>query len=106
VYQHVKYKYFAEYFIENDFTLWEAYYWAHNRTFNEFDQVWMNAGAGHIPGYTPAIAFMAGTDQHGRYHDGSAEKFSSTYEVGLDPRKEGTNYSMYILYQEFGTPEY
>ena len=106
VYQHVKYKYFAEYFIENDFTLWEAYYWAHNRTFNEFDQVWVNSGAGHIPGFTPAIAFMAGTDQYGRYHDGSAEKFSSTYEVGLDPRKEGTNYSMYILYQEFGTPEY
>ena len=49
---------------------------------------------------------MKGTDQCGRSHDASTETYEKTYEVALDPRETDRNYTLNILYQEFGAPEY
>ena len=102
----LKYKYFAKYFIEDGLTIWDAYKKAHQDYYKEIDDVYYKSTKKHIIGYKPAIAYMKGTDQCGRSHDASTETYEKTYEVALDPRETDRNYTLNILYQEFGAPEY
>lgn len=101
----LRFKYFAKYFIEEDQTIWTAYKKAHKKYFDEVDAVYYADWGEHL-GYEPAIAYIKGTDQYGRQHDGSTEKISSTYEVAMDPRQSGRNYSVKFYTQKYGTPEY
>lgn len=93
-----KYKYFAQYFIENDMGIWEAYKKAH--------KTYYDGAKEYLAGYEPAIAYIKGTDQYGRQHDGSTEKISSTYEVAMNPHQSGRNYDVKFYTQKYGTPEY
>lgn len=105
----LKYKYFAEYFIEDDMPIWEAYKKANKKYYDEIKDIYYNAFKEEF-GYEPAIAYIKGTDQYGRQHDASTEKISSTYEVAMDPRnlknQKKLKYDVLILSQKYGTPKY
>lgn len=108
-----KYKYFAQYFIEEDMQVWEAYKKAHKRYYEDVKDVeYLDATDGSKVklAYEPAIAYIKGTDQYGRLHDGSTEKISSTYEVAMDPRNlkkyPKLKYEVKLLSQKYGVPKY
>ena len=102
----LKYKYFAKYFIEDGMTVWNAYKKAHQDYYKEIDDVYYKSTKEHMIGFKPAIAYMKGKDQYGRSHDASTETYAKTYEVALDPRQTDRSYTLNILYQEFGVPQY
>jgi hypothetical protein len=97
------YKYFAEYFIEDNETIWDSFNMANDYLYNVFDAYYLIANNDHQMGLKPAIAFLRGYDENGYYHDTSIERFNYTFNQPI--HITGT-LELYVMYDEYGTPAF
>lgn len=96
-YSEYLYAYFAKYFIDDGETIWDSFNMASADIVDDFS---------HFPngkGLKPAIAFLRGFDENGRYHDTSTERFEYTFN---QPIQINGSLEMFVMYDEHGIPEF
>ena len=88
--------YFTKYFIEDGETIWASFSMASADVVDDFRTV-------NRKGLAPAIAFLRGYDNQGRYHDTSMERFDHTFN---QPISMDGNMQFFLMYVEHGEPDY
>lgn len=96
VYSEDLYDYFTKYFIEDGETIWASFSMASADVVDEFRPF-------NGKGLAPAIAFIRGYDNQGRYHDTSMERFDHTFN---QPISIDENMQFFLMYVEHGDPDY
>lgn len=90
------YFYFANYFIDEEETIWDSFNLASADIVDDFS-IFDNRGL------MPAIAFLRGYDADGRYHDTSMERFNHTFN---QPIQINGTLELFVMYDIHGEPEF